>query len=123
MQTSVQEPAMSQKIPSPLLLAMGLGCLASAPIHPAAASEALLGLQSAMQACIETSQVQSCRLADAQVQGLTRNPAYAKASDRCKVEIGELAELVALLPKQDVVPSELVASLADVQQVCLPYGF
>ena len=116
-------PAMSRKIPSPLLLAMGLGCLASAPIHPAAASEALLGLQSAMQACIETSQVQSCRLADAQVQGLTRNPAYAKASDRCKVEIGELAELVALLPKQDVVPSELVASLADVQQVCLPYGF
>jgi len=123
MQTSVHQPAMSQKIPSPLLLAMGLGCLASAPIHPAAASEALLGLQSAMQACIETSQVQSCRLADAQVQGLTRNPAYAKASDRCKVEIGELAELVALLPKQDVVPSELVASLADVQQVCLPYGF
>ena len=116
-------PVMSRKIPSPLLLAMGLGCLASAPIHPAAASEALLGLQSAMQACIETSQVQSCRLADAQVQGLTRNPAYAKASDRCKVEIGELAELVALLPKQDVVPSELVASLADVQQVCLPYGF
>ena len=123
MQTSVHQPAMSQKIPSPLLLAMGLGCLASAPIHPAAASEALLGLQGAMQACIETSQVQSCRLADAQVQGLTRNPAYAKASDRCKVEIGELAELVALLPKQDVVPSELVASLADVQQVCLPYGF
>lgn len=123
MQTSVHEPAMSQKIPSPLLLAMGLGCLASAPIHPAAASEALLGLQSAMQACIETSQAKPCRQAEARVQALTRNLAYSRASHLCKEEISELGQVVALLPMQDAVPTEVMASVADVQQACLPYGF
>ena len=31
--------------------------------------------------------------------------------------------MVALLPMQDAVPNDVMASVADVQQACLPYGF
>ena len=123
MQTFVHTSAMSQKIPSLLLTAVCLGYLASTPILPATASEALLGLQGGLQACIETSQAKACRQAEARVKALTRNPAYPRASHLCKEEIGELAQLVALLPMQDAVPNELMASVADVQQACMPYGF
>jgi len=57
------------------------------------------------------------------VKALTRNPAYAKASHLCQEEIGELSQVIALLPLRDAVPNEVMASVADVQQACLPYGF
>ena len=76
-----------------------------------------------MQACVETSQPQSCGKAKAQVSALTRNSAYAGSSHLCKEEIGELAQVITLLPMRDAVPTEVMASVADVQQACLPYGF
>ena len=89
----------------------------------AAAGDALWTLQSAMQACIQTSQAKACRQAEGRVQALTRNPAYPRASHLCKEEISELGQVVALLPMQNAVPNEVMASVADVQQACLPYGF
>jgi hypothetical protein len=31
--------------------------------------------------------------------------------------------MVRLLPMRDALPTELMASVADVQQACLPFGF
>ena len=95
---------------------------ASAP-RATAATDALWALQGSLQGCVESSQPQPCRQAEARVKGLTRNPAYAKASHLCKEEIGELSQIVGLLPLRDAVPTEVMASVADVQQACLPYGF
>ncbi len=51
------------------------------------------------------------------------NPAYANSSHLCKEEISELEAVIKLLPMRDAVPTEVMASVADVQQACLPYGF
>jgi len=112
----------------PRLLALGLGALSTLSAWPltagpASASEVLWGLQAGLRSCLESSQPQPCRQAEARVKGLTRNPAYAKASHLCREEISELSQVVALLPLQDAVPNEVMASVADVQQACLPYGF
>ena len=88
-----------------------------------AASDALWQLQLRMQACIDTTSPTACRSLAAQVQALPRNPAYAQASHLCKEEIDELSRVVALLPMRDAVATDLMASVADVQQACLPYGF
>ena len=119
---------MRQPIPSLRLLAAGLVGLSATAIPLAAprataATDALWALQGSLQGCVESSQPQPCRQAEARVKGLTRNPAYAKASHLCKEEIGELSQVVGLLPLQDAVPTEVMASVADVQQACLPYGF
>jgi len=118
---------MRQPINSLRLLAAGLIGLSATAIPlaagPAAASDALWTLQASLQNCVESSQAQPCRQAEARVKALTRNPAYAKASHLCKEEISELSQVVALLPLQDAVPNEVMASVADVQQACLPYGF
>ncbi|MEY4431625.1 MAG: hypothetical protein RLZZ533_1561 [Cyanobacteriota bacterium] len=118
---------MRQPISSFRLLAAGLVGLSATAIpltaRPAAASDALWALQGSLQGCVESSQPKPCRQAEARVKGLTRNPAYAKASHLCKEEIGELSQIVSLLPLQDAVPTEVMASVADVQQACLPYGF
>lgn len=112
------KPAFAHAIPMALLLSV----MGSASATRAAA-DPLWNLQTSMQACVETSQSQACRQAEAQVTALTRNGAYARASHLCKEEIGELSQMVTLLPMRDVVPTELMASVADVQQACLPYGF
>jgi len=122
---------MRPSTPHPRLLALGhsalsaLSALSAWPLTagPASASEALWGLQASLQSCVQSSQPQPCRQAEARVKALTRNPAYAKASHLCKEEISELSQVVALLPLQDAVPNEVMASVADVQQACLPYGF
>lgn len=88
-----------------------------------AASDALWSLQTALQTCIETSQPGACRQAEARVSALTRNRAYPQASHLCQEEIQELAQVVALLPKRDAVPTEVMAAVADVQQACVPFGF
>ena len=121
-------PVMRQPIPPSRLLATGLGATALSAVSflgalPAAASDALWGLQASMQSCVQSSQPQPCRQAEARVKALTRDPAYAKASHLCKEEISELSQIVALLPLQDAMPNEVMASVADVQQACLPYGF
>jgi len=121
-------PLMRQPIPPSRLLATGLGATALSAVSflgapPAAASDALWGLQASLQSCVQSSQPQPCRQAEARVKALTRDPAYAKASHLCKEEISELSQVVALLPLQDAVPNEVMASVADVQQACLPYGF
>ena len=100
-----------------------LAALLTLTAGPAVAGEALWRLQKGLQACVETSQVPACRQAEAQVIALTRNSAYARSSHLCKEEISELAALVALLPRRDAVPNELMSGVADVQQACLPYGF
>ena len=104
------------------LLLVGLAGLGAMAL-PAAASDALWSLQAGVSSCVESSQAKPCRQAEAQVKGLTRNAAYAKASHLCKEEIGELSQVIALLPMQDAIPTEVMASVADVQQACLPYGF
>ena len=105
-----------------LLLVAGLAG-SSGMALPAAASDALWSLQAGVRRCVETSQAQPCRQAEANVKALTRNPAYARASHLCQEEIGELSQVIALLPLRDAVPNEVMASVADVQQACLPYGF
>ena len=57
------------------------------------------------------------------MNALTRNSAYTGSSHLCKEEIGELAQVITLLPMRDAVPTEVMASVADVQQACQPYGF
>jgi hypothetical protein len=105
-----------------LLLVAGLAG-SSGMALPAAASDALWSLQAGVSRCVETSQAQPCRQAEARVKGLTRNPAYARASHLCQEEISELSQVIALLPLRDAVPNEVMATVADVQQACLPYGF
>jgi len=90
---------------------------------PALASDALWNLQRTMQTCIASTPVRSCPPLQAQVDALIRNPAYGRSSHLCKEEIGELNQLIALLPRRDADPTDLMASVADVQQACLPYGF
>jgi len=90
---------------------------------PALASDALWNLQRTMQACVASTPVRSCPRLQAQVDALIRDPAYGRSSHLCKEEIGELNQLIALLPKRDADPTDLMASVADVQQACLPYGF
>jgi len=89
----------------------------------AMAGDALWSLQSAMQGCIQSGQATACRQAEAQVTALTRNRAYERASHLCKEEIGELAQVVALMPIRDAVATDVMSSVADVQQACLPFGF
>lgn len=90
---------------------------------PAAAGQTLWKLEGGVQACIESSSAAACRQAEAQVSALKSNPAYAGSSHLCKEEIGELQQVIQLLPMRDAVPTEVMASVADVQQACLPYGF
>ena len=100
-----------------------LGGLALVLAGPAAAGQNLWTLESKVQACIETSSASACRTAETQVSALRSNPAYARSSHLCKEEISELEEVIKLLPMRDAVPTEVMASVADVQQACLPYGF
>ena len=110
----------SNRIPAAALIAISALATGAAP---AVAADALWTLQSSLQTCLETGQAQACRQAETQVGGLRRNRAYAQASHLCKEEIGELAAVVALLPQRDALPNEVMASMADVQQACQPYGF
>ena len=112
------KPALANALPMALLLGV-IGSAAAAQ----AGSDPLWTLQRSMQACVETSQSQACRQAEAQVAALTANSAYPRSSHLCKEQIGELSQVVSLLPMRDVVPTEVMASVADVQQACLPYGF
>ena len=106
--------------PARVLVPLAASLLVAAP---AAAGQALWALQSGLETCIATTPIRSCPAFQAQVQALTRNPAYGRASHLCKEEIGELSQVIALLPKQDADPTDLMASVADVQQACLPFGF
>ena len=90
---------------------------------PVAAGQSLWTLQTGVQACLETSSAPSCRQAEVRVNSLKSNPAYGRSSHLCKEEISELEAVIKLLPMRDAVPSEVMASVADVQQACLPYGF
>lgn len=90
---------------------------------PAAAGQSLWTLESGVQACLETSNATSCRQAEARVNALKSNPAYGRSSHLCKEEISELEAVIKLLPMRDAVPTEVMASVADVQQACVPYGF
>ena len=90
---------------------------------PALAGDSLNRLQSGMQQCIDNATAKACRAFEAQVAELRRNPAYATSPHLCKEEIGELSQVAALLPMRDAVASELLASVADVQQACQPSGF
>lgn len=90
---------------------------------PALAGGSLNRLQAGMQQCMDSATAQACRAFEAQVSALRQNPAYAKSPHLCKEEIGELGQVAALLPMRDAVASELMASVADVQQACEPSGF
>ena len=90
---------------------------------PAVAGQSLWALESGVQACIESSSAPSCRQAEARVNALKSNPAYANSSHLCKEEISELEAVIKLLPLRDALPTEVMASVADVQQACLPYGY
>ena len=90
---------------------------------PVAAGQSLWTLETGVQACLETSSAPSCRQAEVRVNSLKSNPAYGRSSHLCKEEISELEAVIKLLPMRDAVPSEVMASVADVQQACLPYGF
>jgi hypothetical protein len=114
---------MRKPIHSVQLLLAGLAASTAIALPAAAASDALWTLQAGVRRCVETSQAQPCRQAQATVKALTRNPAYARASHLCQEEIGELTQVIALLPQRDAVPNEVMASVSDVQQACLPYGF
>jgi hypothetical protein len=101
----------------------GLAALLASSASPAAAGQNLWNLETKVQACIETSTAAACRAAESPVGQLRSNPAYARASHLCKEEISELEEVIKLLPMRDAVPTEVMASVADVQQACVPYGF
>jgi hypothetical protein len=90
---------------------------------PVVAGQNLWTLESGVQACLETSSAPTCRQAEAGVSGLKSNPAYGRSSHLCKEEISELEAVIKLLPMRDAVPTEVMASVADVQQACLPYGY
>ncbi|MEN9861776.1 MAG: hypothetical protein ACO3FK_06030 [Vulcanococcus sp.] len=89
----------------------------------AMAGQSLWSLEKGVQSCIETSSAQTCRQAEAKVSSLKTNPAYTRSSHLCKEEISELEELIKLLPMRDAVPTEVMASVSDVQLACMPYGF
>ena len=95
----------------------------SAGAGSALAGQSLWSLETGMQSCIETSSAQACRQAEALVNSLKSNPAYGRSSHLCKEEISELEEVIKLLPMRDAVPTEVMASVSDVQLACLPYGF
>jgi len=90
---------------------------------PAMAGSSLWRLENAIEPCIQTAGKVACSQAEAAVISLTKDPAYNRASHLCREEIGELSTVVKLLPKRDVIPTEVMASVADVQQACIPYGF
>jgi hypothetical protein len=90
---------------------------------PVVAGQNLWTLESGVQACLETSSAPTCRQAEAGVSALKSNPAYGRSSHLCKEEISELEAVIKLLPMRDAVPTEVMASVADVQQACLPYGY
>ena len=92
-------------------------------VAPALAGDTLNGLRAGMQQCIDSASAKACRSFEAQVAALRKNPAYARSPHLCKEEIGELSQMAALLPMRDAVPSELMASVGDVQQACQPSGF
>jgi len=100
--------------------AIAAGALLGAPAH---AGDSLSRLQGGMQKCMDSASAPACRAFEAQVAALRQNPAYARSPHLCKEEIGELAQVAALLPMRDAVASELMASVADVQQACQPSGF
>ena len=101
-----------------------LAALIAGSTSPASAvGQALLNLGAGMQPCIETSSAKDCQKAGEVVKALQSNSSYQGSSHLCKEEISELAKLVQLLPMRDAVPNELMASVADVQQACLPFGF
>jgi len=99
------------------------GLMAGFTSSATAAGQALWSLETGMQACIQSSSAQACRQASALVKALQNNHSYAGSSHLCKEEISELAEVVRLLPMRDALPTELMASVADVQQACQPFGF
>ena len=107
----------------PCALASLTGLMAGFTGPANAAGQALWSLETGMQACIQSSSAQACSQASDLVKALQNNPSYAGSSHLCKEEIGELAEMVRLLPMRDALPTELMASVADVQQACLPFGF
>ena len=91
-------------------------------VAPAMANHRLSQLQPGMQQCIDTATANACRAFEAQVAALRQDPAYAGSPHLCKEEIAELAEVAALLPMRDAVPSELMASVGDVQLACQASG-
>ncbi len=95
------------------------GCTSPA----SAVGQALLNLGAGMQPCIQASSATACQEAGEVVKALQSNPSYQGSSHLCKEEISELAKLVQLQPMRDALPNELMASVADVQQACLPFGF
>jgi hypothetical protein len=107
----------------PYALGTLTGLMAGFTSPAAAAGQALWSLETEMQACIQSSSAQACRQASALVKALQSNASYAGSSHLCKEEISELGEMVRLLPMRDALPTELMASVADVQQACLPFGF
>lgn len=106
-----------------MLSLTAIGCCSIWLDGPASASTQLLNLESSLQSCIQAATAKACRQAESTVLALSQNPSYAASSHLCKEEISELSEVVKLLPMQDVVPTEVMASVADVQQACIPYGF
>ena len=90
---------------------------------PATAGQTLWNLEHSVEACIQKANSTACSQAQAQIGALTRTAAYGRSSHLCKEEIGELSQLVSLLPRRDAVPNEVMASVADVQQACLPFGY
>lgn len=99
----------------------GIACAISA--GAASASQALWDLQAATQGCQQTGTVLACRQAQAQVTALKQNRAYPQASHLCKEEIGELNQVLALVTIKDAVATDVMSSVADVQQACQPFGF
>ena len=101
-----------------------LATLIAGSANPAAAvGQALLNLGEGMQPCLQTSSAKACQQAGELVKALQSNASYPGSSHLCKEEISELAKMVQLLPMRDALPTELMASVADVQQACLPFGF
>jgi cobalamin synthase len=90
---------------------------------PALAGNSLSRLQAGMQQCMDSAAAPACRAFEAQVSALRQSPAYAGSTHLCKEEISELSQVAALLPMRDAVATELMASVADVQQACQSSGF
>jgi hypothetical protein len=112
--------ALSMRSPAWLLAPLAPSLLLASPSLAAEASwDVSWDVQRSRQACIDRSPVTSYPALQRQVSTLTRNPVYARAAHLCKEEIGEIGDL---LPKCDATATELMASLADVPQACLPDG-
>lgn len=103
-----------------LFIGLSVGLLTAGS---ASASDALWTLQSSLQSCMQSAQAQACRNAQAAVNALKLNRAYAQSSHLCKEEIAELSQVLALMPMRDAVATDVMSTIADVQQACLPFGF